>query len=126
MAVITIAKINRQQRDGISKKTGKAYSFESLGIAPVEDTLIDINGDEFERDGRWINGSSSPAVTDGWDEGDKIKIQILRKMVPGRDGVMKEVINFNLPEGVEAMVKKASATPATPDTPEDDVDPDNY
>lgn len=121
MAVITIARINRQLREGVSKKTGKEYSFESLGIAPLEDTLTDINGDEFERDGRWLNGSSIKGVTDSWEEGDKVKILLLRKNVVGRDGTEKEVINFKLPEGVEPMVQKASNQPEP-----DEVDPEDF
>lgn len=111
MAVIKIAKINRQLREGVSKKTGKPYKFESLGIAPAEDTLIDINGDQFEREGRWLNGSSKAGVTDDWAEGDTVKILILRKTVPTKDGSMKEVLNFSLPEGVEPMVQKAGQQP---------------
>ena len=107
MAKITIAKVSKQLREGISKKTGKEYSFESMGIAPEEDTLMDINGDEFERDGRWLNGSSVDGVTDDWDEGDVVKLQIIRVMVATRDGGKKEVLNFKLPKGTEAMVKKA-------------------
>lgn len=118
---ITIAKINRQLREGTSKKTGKPYSFESLGIAPQEEKLLDINGDEFERDGRWLNGSSVPGVTDDWAEGDKVKINLLRKKVIGRDGQEKEVINFRLPDGVEPMVQKFVAT-----TEPEVVDPDDF
>lgn len=103
---ITIAKINRQLREGTSAKTGKPYSFESLGIAPQEETLMDINGIEFTRDGRWLNGSSVPGVTDEWQEGDVVLINLIQKRVMGRDGNEKEVINFKLPEGVEPMVKK--------------------
>lgn len=118
---VTIARINRQLREGVSKKTGKEYSFESLGIAPLEDTLTDINGDEFPRDGRWLNGSSIKGVTDDWAEGDKVKILLLRKNVIGRDGTEKEVINFKLPEGVEPMVQKASNQPEP-----DEVDPEDF
>lgn len=107
--ILTIGKINRQRRQGVSKKTGKEYDFESLGIAPVEDTLIDINGDEFPRNDRWVNGTSIAGVTDDWGEGDKVKINLIRKVVPTRDGGTKEVINFKLPEGAEAMVEKANA-----------------
>jgi len=120
--IVTIAKINRQLREGTSKKTGKPYSFESLGIAPLEDTLTDINGDEFARDGRWLNGSSVKGVTDDWAEGDKVKILLVQKKVPGRDGSMKNVINFSLPQGTDAMVQKN----ATPSEPEEDIDPDNF
>lgn len=120
MAIITIAKISRQRRQGVSKKTGKEYDFESLGIAPQEETLMDINGDEFPRDGRWLNGSSTPGVTDDWAQGDKVKILLVRKTVPTRDGGSKEVINFKLPEGTDAMVQKAS-----PDSGPDEVDPDD-
>ena len=123
--IITIAKINRQLREGISKKNNKPYSFESLGIAPQEDTLTDINGDSFERDGRWLNGSSVKNVTEGWAEGDKVKLQIVRKKVLSKDGTTKEVINFNLPEGTPAMVKKAGEVTATSPAPES-VDPDDY
>lgn len=119
--IITIAKINRQLREGVSKKTGKEYSFESLGIAPLEDKLTDINGDEFDRAGRWLNGSSVKGVTDDWAEGDKVKILLITKKVPGRDGTMKDVINFKLPEGTEAMVQKCQ-TPAEPDV----ADPDDF
>lgn len=121
MANITIAKINRQHREGISKKTGKPYSFESLGIAPLEDTLLDINGDEFPREGRWVNGSSVDGVTDDWAEGDKVKVQLIRKKVVGRDGAEKEVINFKLPEGVDPMVQKA-----TPQQEQDEIDPEDF
>ena len=107
MATITIAKVNRQLREGISKKTGKEYSFESLGIAPEEDILIDINGDEFKKGDRWINGISVDGVTDDWEEGDKVKVLIMQKTVTGRDGKQMDVINFKLPDGVEAMVEKA-------------------
>ena len=122
---ITIAKVSRQLREGVSKKTGKEYSFESFGIAPVEDTLMDINGDEFPRDGRWLNGSTVEGTTNDWDVGDVVKVNIVRKMVETRDGGQKEVLNFRLPEGVESMVQKASARPATEPQP-DDVDPDDF
>lgn len=119
---ITIAKLNRQLREGVSAKTGKPYSFESFGIAPQEDVLMDINGDEFARDGRWLNGSSVTGVTDTWAEGDKVRVNIARKRVPGRDGVEKEVINFKLPEGIEPMVQKFVQTTE----PDDLVDPDDF
>lgn len=108
---IKIAKINRQLREGTSPKTGKPYSFESLGIAPVEDTLIDINGLDFAREGRWLNGSSVKGVTDDWAEGDVVLINLIQKEVIGRDGTKKKVINFKLPEGVEPMVKKFVNSP---------------
>ena len=108
---ITIAKINRQLREGTSPKTGKPYSFESLGIAPKEDTLTDINGIDFARDSRWLNGSSVPGVTDNWAEGDVVLINLIQKEVTGRDGSQKKVINFKLPEGVEPMVKKFVSSP---------------
>ena len=122
MAIITIAKVNRQLREGISKKTNKPYSFESLGIAPLEDTLTDINGDDFVRDGRWLNGSSVKGVTEDWAEGDKVKLLIIRKTVPTKDGTMKEVINFKLPEGTPALVAKSNTAPE----PEVVADPDDY
>ena len=109
---ITIAKVNRQLREGISKKTGKAYSFESLGIAPLEDTLTDINGTEFDKDDRWLNGISVAGVTDGWDEGDVVNLLVIKKVVKARDGSDKEVVNFKLPEGIEVMVRKGKPTPA--------------
>jgi len=118
---ITIAKINRQLREGTSKKTGKPYSFESLGIAPKEDTLIDINGLDFQRDGRWLNGSSVPGVTDDWAEGDVVLINLIQKDVPGRDGTMKKVINFKLPEGVNPMIQKFVHS-----TEPEAVDPDDF
>jgi hypothetical protein len=121
MAVITIAKINRQLREGTSKKTNKPYSFESLGIAPAEENLMDINGDDFERDGRWLNGISVKGVTDDWNEGDKVKINLTRKVVPTQDGGTKEVINFRLPDGVDAMVQKFQGNADE----EDAVDPDD-
>lgn len=121
MAKITIAKINRQLREGVSKKTNKPYSFESLGIAPVEDVLMDINGDEFNREGRWLNGSSVKGVTDDWAEGDVVKLLIIQKKVAGRDGGMKDVINFKLPEGTEVMVKKFSV-----DENSEVTDPDDF
>lgn len=119
---ITIAKINRQQREGVSKKTGKEYSFESLGIAPKEDTLMDINGLEFPRDGRWLNGYSVSGVTDDWQEGDVVLLNLVQKEVVGRDGNKKKVINFRLPEGVEPMVQKfVNST-----EPDDVADPDDF
>ena len=127
---ITIAKANRQLREGISKKTGKEYSFESFGIAPEEDMLTDINGDEFSKADRWINGSSVPGVTDEWGEGDVVKVNIVRKTVVGRDGNNMEVLNFKLPDGVEAMVKKASApaqtSPVEPRVADEEVDIDDF
>lgn len=120
--IITIQKINRQRRQGVSAKTGKEYDFESLGIAPLEDTLTDIDGDEFEREGRWLNGSSVEGVTDDWAEGDKVKVQIIQKRVTGRDGQPKDVINFALPKGKDPMVKKAENT--EPDA--EDIDPDAF
>lgn len=120
--IITISKINRQLREGTSAKTGKPYSFESLGIAPLEDTLMDINGDEFLRDGRWLSGSSVKGVTDNWAEGDKVKILLLRKKVNSKDGTIKEVINFTLPQGVEPMVQKSTTAPE----PDDATDPEDY
>jgi hypothetical protein len=123
--IITIAKINRQLREGVSKKTGKEYSFESLGIAPEEETLTDINGDEFSRNDRWLNGISVEGVTNDWDEGDKVKILLIQKTVKGRDGTDKEVINFKLPEGTEAMVEKA--TKQEPEAPAiEGTDPDDF
>lgn len=121
--IITIVKISRQRRQGISKKTGKEYDFESLGIAPLEDTLTDIDGDEFERNGRWINGSSTEGVTDDWSEGDKVRVLLIEKEVTGQDGNLKKVINFSLSKSKEALVKKAENT--EPD-PEDSVDPDDF
>jgi hypothetical protein len=119
--IITINKVNRVLREGISKKTGKPYSFESLGIAPNEDKLTDINGDEFDRAGRWINGISKKGTTEQWGEGDKIKILLLRKNVMTKEGE-KEVINFSLPEGTDSMVEKAGKTaPVAEET--DNVDP---
>lgn len=118
---ITISKINREKREGVSKKTNKAYSFESLGIAPKEDTLTDINGIEFPRDGRWLNGSSVAGVTDNWKEGDVVLINLIQKEVEGRDGKIKKVINFKLPEGIDPMVQRAEAGDA-----EVVEDPDNF
>lgn len=120
--IIEIDKINRQRRQGISKKTGKEYDFESMGILPKESTLMDINGDEFERGDRWVNGSSIGGVTDDWGEGDKVKVQIIQKEVTARDGSKKWVINFALPKGTEAMVEKAGA----PIVAVDDVDPEDF
>lgn len=122
--IITIAKVNRQQRDGISKKTGKPYSFESFGIAPLEETLTDINGDEFAREGRWLSGSSVKGVTEDWAEGDKVKVLLLRKKVVGKDGVEREVIDFKLPEGTPALVSK-SQTHAEPEVVVDNEDEPN-
>ena len=121
--IITISKINRQLREGTSAKTGKPYSFESLGIAPLEDTLMDINGDEFLRDGRWLSGSSVKGVTDNWAEGDKVKILLLRKKVNSKEGTIKEVINFTLPQGTDPMVQKSTTSHEPEDT---DVDPNDY
>lgn len=104
--IITIAKLRRELKEGVSAKTGKPYSFESFGIAPLETKLTDINGDEFDRGDRWINGSSVKGVTEDWAEGDRVKVNVVRKTVQGRDGKPKEVINFKLPEGVEPMVQK--------------------
>lgn len=120
--IVTIAKVNRQLREGVSAKTGKPYSFESFGIAPLEDKLTDINGDEFERAGRWLSGSTQKGVTEDWAEGDKVKVLLLRKKVVGKDGQEKEVINFKLPEGTPALVSKSQ----THSEPEVVVDPDDF
>jgi len=104
--IITIAKLRRELKEGVSAKTGKPYSFESFGIAPLETKLTDINGDEFDRGDRWINGSTVKGITEDWAEGDKVKVNVVRKTVQGRDGQPKEVINFKLPEGIETMVQK--------------------
>lgn len=118
--VVTIAKVNRTLREGISKKNGKPYSFESLGIAPAEMELTDINGDTFDRNDRWLSGFSVKGVTENWAEGDKVKINLVRAMVKAKDGTDKEVINFRLPEGVDPMVKKFTVTD------EVTVDPDDF
>jgi len=131
---ITIGAANRQLREGFSKKTNKEYSFESFGIAPEEDVLMDINGEEFDRADRWLNGSSVPGVTEDWAQGDVVKVNIIRKMVQGRDGDMKEVLNFKLPEGIEPMVQKAGQPdeakkiedPTEPVANEEDVDPSDF
>jgi hypothetical protein len=125
MAVITIAKINRQRRQGVSKKTGKEYDFESLGIAPVEDVVLDIDGEEIARDGRWLNGSSVEGVTDDWGEGDKVRLRVIEKEVVGRDGAKKKVLNFSLPKYKDPMVEKASKAVESSDQPEP-VDPDDF
>lgn len=100
--IITIAKINR--KEAISKKNNKP--FQQLGIAPVETTLTDINGDTFSRDDRWISGFGKVGVTDDWAEGDKVKINLIRVTGKKRDGSAGEFINFRLPEGVNPMVEK--------------------
>jgi len=117
--IITIKKVSRQRRQGVSKKTGKEYDFESMGILPVEEMLMDINGDEFNGEERWLNGTSTAGVTDDWGEGDKVKLQLVRKTVETRDGGTKEVINFKLPEGTEALVSKANADTTTDEDPMD-------
>lgn len=121
MAQITIAKLRRELKEGVSAKTGKPYSFESFGIAPLETKLMDINGDEFDRGDRWINGSSVKGVTEDWAEGDVVKVNIVRKMVTARDGSMKEVLNFRLPDGVPAMVKKFTVIEDS-----HSIDPDDF
>jgi hypothetical protein len=99
--IVTVAKINRTMREG------KKGPFESLGIAPLEDNLMDINGDEFQRDGRWLSGFGRKGVTDDWKEGDKVKINLVRVKGKKGDGTEGEFINFKLPEGVEPLVSKA-------------------
>lgn len=121
--IITIAKLRRELKEGVSQKTGKPYSFESFGIAPLEAKLTDINGDEFDRGDRWINGSTVKGVTEGWAEGDKVKVNLVRKKVMGRDGSEKEVINFKLPEGIETMVEKFTVNE---DSHVEAVDPDDF
>ena len=114
---ITIARINR--KEAVSKKTGK--TFEQLGIAPIETTLIDINGDSFEREERWLSGFGKIGVTDTWAEGDVVKINLVRVKGAKRDGTMGEFINFQLPVGVDPMVKKFSASDEVQDVdPNDD------
>jgi hypothetical protein len=99
--IVTISKINRTMREG------KKGPFESLGIAPEEDNLMDINGDSFVRDGRWLSGFGRKDVTDSWKEGDKVKINLVRVKGKKGDGTDAEFINFKLPEGVEPLVSKA-------------------
>lgn len=104
---ITIARIIRRTHEGISKKTGKPYSFESMSIAPLEDVLMDINGDEFARDGRWLGGKTVKGVTENWVEGDQVKINLVRRKYQKKDGSGEaEGIDFALPEGIDPMVKK--------------------
>ena len=103
--IVTITKINR--KESVSKKTGKP--FQQLGIAPLENTLIDINGDSFEREDRWLSGFGKSGVTDNWVEGDKVKINLVRVKGVKRDGTMGEFINFQLPVGVDPMIEKFSA-----------------
>lgn len=116
--VITIAKINRKEQ--ISKKTNKP--FQQLGIAPIENTLIDINGDSFERADRWIGGFGKAGVTDNWTEGDKVKINLVRVKGKKRDGTEGEFINFQLPVGVDPMVEKFKVN----DEVDTSVDPDDF
>ena len=97
---VTIEKINRQIRQG------KKGDYESLGLAVKEETLLDINGDEFKRDGRWLSGFGKKGVTDSWAEGDKVKVNILRVKGKKQDGTEAEFLNFRLPEGVDPMVEK--------------------
>lgn len=113
--IVTIQKLNR--KESISKKTGKP--FQQLGIAPLETTLTDINGDTFEREDRWISGFGKAGVTDNWAEGDRVKINLVRVKGKKRDGTEGEFINFQLPVGVDPMVAKFNAT-----EPEHSVDPD--
>lgn len=100
--IVTIAKLNRKV--AISKKNGK--EFEQVGIAPIEDTLFDINGDQFQRNERWISGFGRAGVTDNWEELDQVKINLVRVKGKKRDGSEGEFINFQLPVGVDPMVKK--------------------
>lgn len=115
--VITIARINRKK--AISKKTGKEY--EQLGIAPIEDTLMDINGDSFARDGRWLSGFGKSGVTDNWIEGDQVKVNLVRVKGKKADQSEAEFINFQLPVGVDPMVKKFTTTDEV-----SSVDPDDF
>ena len=117
--IVTIKKLNRTLKEGVSKKTGKPYSFESLGIVPVEENLMDINGDEFQRAERWLSGVSKVGVTDTWSEGDRVKIILVRAKVTAKDGSPKEVINFKLPDGVDPMVAKFNSVSEAVD-PSDD------
>lgn len=105
---ITIAKINRKEGESKLKKdkNGNPLKFEQLGIAPLESILIDINGDSFERQDRWLSGFGKAGVTDNWTEGDVVKINLIRVQGKKRDGTASEFINFRLPEGVDPMVKK--------------------
>ena len=121
--IVTIQKISRQRRQGVSKKTGKEYDFESLGILPFEDKLIDIDGEEFDRDERWLNGSAVDGVTDDWGEGDKVRVRLIEKEVPTRDGGRKKVINFSLSKDKPAMVEKASQSEPDHDSV---PDPDDF
>ena len=115
--VVTISRLNR--KEVISKKNGKP--FQSLGIAPLEDTLVDINGDSFARDGRWLSGFGKVGVTDDWGEGDKVKIILVRVKGKKADGSEAEFINFKLPEGVDPMVEKFKV-----DTEQHSIDPDDF
>ena len=114
--IVTISKINRTIRQG------KKGDYESLGLAVAEDNLMDINGDSFLRDGRWLSGFGRKGVTDSWKEGDKVKINLLRVKGNKADGTPSEFINFKLPEGVEPLVESAEAVPA----PQAAVDPSDF
>ena len=78
---ITIARVNRTDRT-----SAKGNDYESLGIAPEQETLTDINGDEFSRDERWVNGFGEKGVTDDWGEGDIVKLNLVRVKVMNKEG----------------------------------------
>ena len=111
--IVTIDGVNRQTR------TGDKGDYESLGLVVLEEKLMDINGDEFSRDERWLSGYGKKGVTDSWSKGDKVKVNIVRKKVT-KDGVEKEYLNFRLPEGVSPVV---SSEPSQPVVQAQAIDP---
>jgi hypothetical protein len=110
--------------DGINRKpvTTKYGTTESIGILPIEETLTDINGDDFAREGRWLSGfKDKMGVTDSWKKGDKIKVNLVRKAGKKADGSATEYINFRLPEGTAPVVQEVVPVEDTID-----ADPDGF
>ena len=117
MATITIDGVNRNVR---MTKDG-SREFESVGVLPVEQEVMDVNGDMIALDGRWLNGFRDKAgETDEWVKGMKIQLQIVEVDYTRKDGTTAKAMNFRLPEGKSSIVEQ-------PETPsESSVEPDDF
>lgn len=106
MATLTIDGINRKT---VTTKYGER---EGVGVLPLETTVTDVNGDEIELNGRWLNGFKDKAgETDEWVSGMKIKVQVVEKEYTSKDGEQKKALNFRVPDGQSSIVERPSEEP---------------
>jgi hypothetical protein len=110
--IITIKEIHR---DKIQTKYGEK---DFIKIIPVEEDLIDINGDAFKLDGRRISGfPDKSGETAQWVKGMKIRVQ-LKLQKKEKDGKTTEFINFGMPDGVSSIVEQPKSDDVTVTEPD--------